>query len=93
MLTYERYQALHAIQIRVPGEPGNEAILADDVSTSLENWMKRFTEILNEQSMNHISLKKIGVMLCKVTHGAFFANKTAAYFVITAPPIQAIATP
>ena len=26
MLTYERYQALHAIQIRVPGEPGNEAI-------------------------------------------------------------------
>ena len=25
MLTYERYQALHAIHIRVPGEPGNEA--------------------------------------------------------------------
>jgi len=26
MLTYERYQALRAINIRVPGEPGNEAI-------------------------------------------------------------------
>ena len=26
MLTYERYQALRAIYIRVPGEPGNEAI-------------------------------------------------------------------
>ena len=25
MLTYERYQALRAINIRVPGEPGNEA--------------------------------------------------------------------
>ena len=25
MLTYERYQALRAIYIRVPGEPGNEA--------------------------------------------------------------------
>ena len=25
MLTYERYQALHVIHIRVPGEPGNEA--------------------------------------------------------------------
>ena len=24
MLTYERYQALRAINIRVPGEPGNE---------------------------------------------------------------------
>jgi len=28
MLTYERYQALRAINIRVPGEPGNEAINA-----------------------------------------------------------------
>jgi len=27
MLTYERYQALRAINIRVPGEPGNEATL------------------------------------------------------------------
>ena len=27
MLTYKRYQALHAIHIRVPGEPGNEARL------------------------------------------------------------------
>ena len=27
MLTYERYQALRAIYIRVPGEPGNEAIV------------------------------------------------------------------
>jgi len=27
MLTCERYQALHAIHIHVPGEPGNEAIL------------------------------------------------------------------
>ena len=27
MLTYERYQALRAINIRVPGEPGNEASL------------------------------------------------------------------
>ena len=26
MLTYERYQALHTIHIRVPGEPGNEAM-------------------------------------------------------------------
>ena len=26
MLTYERYQALHAIHIRVMGEPGNEAM-------------------------------------------------------------------
>ena len=25
MLTYERYQALHAINIRIPREPGNEA--------------------------------------------------------------------
>ena len=25
MLTYKRYQALRAIHIRVPGEPGNEA--------------------------------------------------------------------
>jgi len=25
MLTYERYQALRVINIRVPGEPGNEA--------------------------------------------------------------------
>jgi len=25
MLAYEKYQALHAIHIRVPGEPGNEA--------------------------------------------------------------------
>ena len=25
MLTYERYQALHVIHIRIPGEPGNEA--------------------------------------------------------------------
>jgi len=25
MLTYERYQALRAIHIHVPGEPGNEA--------------------------------------------------------------------
>ena len=28
MLTYERYQALHAIHIRVPGEPGNEATVS-----------------------------------------------------------------
>ena len=27
MLTYERYQALRAIYICVPGEPGNEASL------------------------------------------------------------------
>jgi len=26
MLTYKRYQDLHAIHIHVPGEPGNEAI-------------------------------------------------------------------
>ena len=28
MLTYKRYQALHAIHIRVPGEPGNEATIS-----------------------------------------------------------------
>ena len=27
MFTYERYQALHAIHIHIPGEPGNEARL------------------------------------------------------------------
>ena len=29
MLTYERYQALRAIYIRVPGEPGNEATVQE----------------------------------------------------------------
>ena len=28
MLTYKRYQSLHAIHIRIPGEPGNKATLA-----------------------------------------------------------------
>ena len=28
MLTYKRYQALRAIHIHVPGEPGNEAMPA-----------------------------------------------------------------
>ena len=30
MLTVKRYQALRAIHIRIPGEPGNEAILILD---------------------------------------------------------------
>ena len=34
MLMYERYQALRTIYIRVPGEPGNEAIVViDDLLT------------------------------------------------------------
>jgi len=35
MLTYERYQALHVIHIRVPGEPGNEAIASHQPGYSL----------------------------------------------------------
>jgi len=37
MLTYERYQALRAIHIRVPGEPGNEAKLLKQLDKSWAN--------------------------------------------------------
>ena len=47
MLTYERYQALCAINICVPGEPGNEAnallfvpaVLYHLYSTSMNRWL------------------------------------------------------
>ena len=40
MLTYKRYQALRAIHIRVPGEPGNEA-----TSSSLEDLSVQYTYV------------------------------------------------
>ena len=53
MLTYERYQALHAINIRVPGEPGNEA----KFKSILKSWYYRYmhrVKYLSRQSLKYV---------------------------------------
>ena len=52
MLTYERYQALRAINIRVPGEPGNEATFLDLVSGRSSNWHSAHARVGGVQPLN-----------------------------------------
>ena len=63
MLTYERYQALRAINIHVPGEPGNEASLALYPGYHILNFGKGWEVRINPQGGSLMMLAS-GIKIC-----------------------------